>query len=163
MRIEFICIIWTVSFILTSYFSSWGLNLFVLFEHKYTYRGVSYGSWGLNLFVLFEHYIDGKARMVRSWGLNLFVLFEQIESRHWLAIVLEDWIYLYYLNSGSEIYGKEKFLRIEFICIIWTFLDMHLSLSSSWGLNLFVLFEPWKYDMESHNVLEDWIYLYYLN
>ena len=34
--------------------------------------------------------------------------------------VLKDWIYLYYLNGLAFIKGMLLFLRIEFICIIWT-------------------------------------------
>ena len=35
-----------------------------------------------------------------------------------------------------------KFLRAKFICIIWT-IKMDITIASgSWGLSLFVLFEP---------------------
>ena len=34
------------------------------------------------------------------------------------------------------------FLRAKFICIIWTKLDYTTKRESSWGLSLFVLFEP---------------------
>ena len=34
------------------------------------------------------------------------------------------------------------FLRTKFICIIWTFICIGSPNSCSWGLSLFVLFEP---------------------
>ena len=55
-----------------------------------------------------------------SWGLNLFVLFEHMDSAIESALVLEDWIYLYYLNLQPDYSHSNQFLRIEFICIIWT-------------------------------------------
>ena len=99
--------------------------------------------------------------------------------------VLEDWIYLYYLNEGNfrdESYlflrieficiiwtclwhkwFHTKFLRIEFICIIWTPVRPFFPFICSWGLNLFVLFEQFESVANQYGVLEDWIYLYYLN
>ena len=121
--------------------------------------------------------------------------------------VLEDWIYLYYLNYLEKCKLKMEFLRIEFICIIWThkqqlvlnlmflrieficiiwtnehyrlslrmFLRIEficiiwtmemllVSMVCSWGLNLFVLFERYSWYYWRIWVLEDWIYLYYLN
>ena len=76
-----------------------------------------------------------------SWGLNLFVLFELIWSILVSFRVLEDWIYLYYLNSRSKQKTRSWFLRTEFICIIWTQQDWINKRLGSWGLNLFVLFE----------------------
>ena len=121
---------------------SWGLNLFVLFELTDTSLLPVHSSWGLNLFVLFEHIIFKFAELTSSWGLNLFVLFELPKMVTWECLVLEDWIYLYYLNSTrcrksqkrvleDWIYlyylnrcrkevAKLPFLRIDFICIIWT-------------------------------------------
>ena len=55
------------------------------------------------------------------------------------------------------------FLRIEFICIIWTNLAVNYIDYRSWGLNLFVLFERMSFKSGIPGVLEDWIYLYYLN
>ena len=99
--------------------------------------------------------------------------------------VLEDWIYLYYLNLRAGHKYVELFLRTEFICIIWTGRQIRLLVFCSWGLNLFVLFEriggivyspkgSWglnlfvlfeliRRDWIYPDVLEDWIYLYYLN
>ena len=207
LRIEFICIIWTTSSIWITHLSSWGLNLFVLFEQKTKITHHKYCSWGLNLFVLFEHLELMTCHSPGSWGLNLFVLFElPYETLH-IDRVLEDWIYLYYLNNSTLLLEKEKFLRIEFICIIWTcnaftgsdvgswglnlfVLFEHLKtwlfrlncswglnlfvlferiekvcfmLHGSWGLNLFVLFELQDCGKAECDVLEDWIYLYYLN
>ena len=141
LRIEFICIIWTDQELQLQYHRSWGLNLFVLFEH------------------------------------NSFITL--------CMIVLEDWIYLYYLNCVMCSACRTSFLRIEFICIIWTrsqvashqgwFLRIEFiciiwtndsslwGLNRSWGLNLFVLFELSDGVHERNSVLEDWIYLYYLN
>ena len=34
-------------------------------------------SWGLSLFVLFEHMINASIGAIGSWGLSLFVLFER--------------------------------------------------------------------------------------
>ena len=119
LRIEFICIIWTWWIDKRLRRSSWGLNLFVLFEPKDSGTCWSYSSWGLNLFVLFELYIIGVV----------------------LLTVLEDWIYLYYLNVIQSRLLMSLFLRIEFICIIWTQESELLDFLSSWGLNLFVLFE----------------------
>ena len=164
---------------------SWGLNLFVLFEQM-KYRTVGGDcSWGLNLFVLFERVWNWVWRSSSSWGLNLFVLFEL----DWLfsvgTAVLEDWIYLYYLNANIPVRVCWVFLRIEFICIIWTvcfsilvffqFLRIEFiciiwtlqkyddETEGSWGLNLFVLFEQRQRKKSRRQVLEDWIYLYYLN
>ena len=39
--------------------SSWGLSLFVLFEHMRKTVNEQAGSWGLSLFVLFECGIEG--------------------------------------------------------------------------------------------------------
>ena len=119
LRIEFICIIWTLTL----------------------KSSVAFGSWGL----------------------NLFVLFERSQYKRYTGKVLEDWIYLYYLNASGLIFWIFPFLRIEFICIIWTidsfWNDIHWFLRieficiiwtnlavnyidyRSWGLNLFVLFE----------------------
>ena len=141
LRIEFICIIWTV----------W----------------TSYSQRSKFLRIEFICIIWTQSThlqcMMRSWGLNLFVLFELVSNSYGVLSVLEDWIYLYYLNPIIFLVFLSLFLRIEFICIIWTD-DERLGLvCSSWGLNLFVLFErdfAWVYDSF---VLEDWIYLYYLN
>ena len=124
-----------------------------------------------------------------------------------ILYVLEDWIYLYYLNKfyssilfflflrieficiiwtlDTSIWHVLVFLRIEFICIIWTYKKRNWKKGAflrieficiiwtlvydvekevrSWGLNLFVLFELWQQMEVSLRVLEDWIYLYYLN
>ena len=117
--------------------------------------------------------------------MNLFVLFEQMKQLSAVTWVLEDWIYLYYLNINWKFSYRTRFLRIEFICIIWTyynkctvfiwllrieficiiwtFTEKKLDQLSSWGLNLFVLFEPTEAEIPKDKVLEDWIYLYYLN
>ena len=163
LRIEFICIIWTYDDLERRKACSWGLNLFVLFEHSCHIVDSLLSSWGLNLFVLFELVANGLPCFCRSWGLNLFVLFEpywKFELQHWCSWglnlfvlfeliimkcvysrVLEDWIYLYYLNTLPILLQKYSFLRIEFICIIWTDTVIHNAINSSWGLNLFVLFE----------------------
>ena len=44
----------------------------------------------------------------------------------------KDWFYM----------CIERFLRTKFICIIWTNFDKLERCCSSWGLSLFVLFEP---------------------
>ena len=163
MRIEFICIIWTYFIGAKSYVGSWGLNLFVLFERANIYFNNCNSSWGLNLFVLFERLVLIVNQQQCSWGLNLFVLFElnagvgTVNIGSWglnlfvlfepdimysaAMIVLEDWIYLYYLNSDIQVSFKPLFLRIEFICIIWTCITFLFNDTCSWGLNLFVLFE----------------------
>ena len=58
---------------------------------------------------------------------------------------------------------KGQFLRTEFICIIWTSYLFPCVTIGSWGLNLFVLFELFGIESFLRLVLEDWIYLYYLN
>ena len=121
--------------------SSWGLNLFVLFEPKKKMLKNKESSWGLNLFVLFEPINDFRSAHNSSWGLNLFVLFELMMIITDIQTVLEDWIYLYYLNLCSEYNNLCVFLRIEFICIIWTYSSTQRMEKGSWGLNLFVLFE----------------------
>ena len=52
---------------------------------------------------------------------------------------------MYYLNA--KVFGsiEATFLRTKFICIIWTQMQMHLTLYGSWGLSLFVLFELRRY------------------
>ena len=77
---------------------SWGLSLFVLFEHFVMYFWCIFCSWGLSLFVLFEHEICAVLDVSGSWGLSLFVLFELTEKKHSSTTVLEGWIYLYYLD-----------------------------------------------------------------
>ena len=119
LRIEFICIIWTNDEKTKTVLSSWGLNLFVLFEPEVKWQATRGGSWGLNLFVLFEPSSVSNAK----------------------RMVLEDWIYLYYLNGFKQSYRENQFLRIEFICIIWTQDSLLILTKGSWGLNLFVLFE----------------------
>ena len=141
MRIEFICIIWTWEVSRINF--SWFLRIeFICI------------IWTIRILKLIKE---------RSWGLNLFVLFEREEKSHAQRLVLEDWIYLYYLNgdnSGTDwetflrieficiiwtvgaIYTRRRlFLRIEFICIIWTHFYCIVAQCCSWGLNLFVLFE----------------------
>ena len=141
LRIEFICIIWTVVSSITGCDSSWGLNLFVLFELATTYQ---------------SHYT-----VLEDWiylyYLNSMMILKNVKR------VLEDWIYLYYLNGYYWGYCMRLFLRIEFICIIWTMVTTHNTYDCSWGLNLFVLFEPYTEFNCRLAVLEDWIYLYYLN
>ena len=68
---------------------SWGLSLFVLFEHHKYITGNVWSSWGLSLFVLFEpNWYDMNVRY-SSWGLSLFVLFEHL-ALNWVAsMVLE--------------------------------------------------------------------------
>ena len=142
-------------------------------------------SWGLNLFVLFEptplHVIY--PTVLEDW-IYLYYLNSLFCCSSWY-FVLEDWIYLYYLNATRIGRVIAQFLRIEFICIIWTYKDKNIFPNSSWGLNLFVLFEPllifssyssrswglnlfvlferWYAFLYGTWVLEDWIYLYYLN
>ena len=163
LRIEFICIIWTPDEAETE------CQMFLRIE----FICIIWTQWPrLN-------------HLVSSWGLNLFVLFERSQSSFQLRQVLEDWIYLYYLNRWQTKMIITSFLRIEFICIIWTdklkklicYSSWGLNLfvlfeqvnaqknlaKSSWGLNLFVLFELVKEAIDELKVLEDWIYLYYLN
>ena len=143
--------------------SSWGLNLFVLFELQIQPVYSYVRSWELNLFVLFELLSKLLDQYASSWGLNLFVLFEPSIRAIKRVLVLEDWIYLYYLNRYSDAKSGYEFLRIEFICIIWTkrckrarwilflrieFICIIWTMTNtenlearSWGLNLFVLFE----------------------
>ena len=47
-------------------------------------------SWGLSLFVLFEHVGLGAVLYDSSWGLSLFVLFEPVKPILALYGVLED-------------------------------------------------------------------------
>ena len=165
LRIEFICIIWTKRHKRKDAYSSWGLNLFVLFELNQKYYKELCSSWGLNLFVLFERYKWRYRHSGGSWGLNLFVLFERNNMAEVTGYVLEDWIYLYYLNfmqgkswelrflrieficiiwtQQGTVWYSFQFLRIEFICIIWTVTLKEKKRLGSWGLNLFVLFERW--------------------
>ena len=49
---------------------------------------------------------------------------------------------MYYLNLEKCGDNRQLFLRIEFICIIWTAFYVIYIILCSWGLNLFVLFEP---------------------
>ena len=49
---------------------------------------------------------------------------------------------MYYLNILGEEEIDEEFLRAKFICIIWTNDKYILDACCSWGLSLFVLFEP---------------------
>ena len=163
LRIEFICIIWTPDEAETE------CQMFLRIE----FICIIWTQWPrLN-------------HLVSSWGLNLFVLFERSQSSFQLRQVLEDWIYLYYLNRWQTKMIITSFLRIEFICIIWTDKLKKLICYSSWGLNLFVLFEhkenryienrcSWGLNLFvlfelfllsglTNAVLEDWIYLYYLN
>ena len=142
LRTEFICIIWTCIQANRWIQSSWGLNLFVLFELNATRPFPFRCSWGLNLFVLFEQFYSNHSQALCSWGLNLFVLFERMIAtcgrirvlEDWIYLyylnvlffyflygsVLEDWIYLYYLNLNQNKTWNKEFLRTEFICIIWT-------------------------------------------
>ena len=163
MRIEFICIIWTTAIIHNTYDCSWGLNLFVLFELM--------GIHILMMCVLedwiYLYYLNGIFPY-----LNFFAVLEDWIYLYYLNInfitvkicnVLEDWIYLYYLNELNQLCTKFRFLRIEFICIIWTHLWNFQTDHCSWGLNLFVLFEHFNALKAKMIVLEDWIYLYYLN
>ena len=120
LRTEFICIIWT----------------------ELGWKDEEECSWGLNLFVLFEQICNFILVKIRSWGLNLFVLFERQTVRKIILTVLEDWIYLYYLNQWMCLY------RPRIVLEDWIYL-YYLN-------NVFNVFD-------SHPVLEDWIYLYYLN
>ena len=163
LRTEFICIIWT-------------------FRKHYEVQDC---SWGLNLFVLFELIwsILVSFRVLEDWiylyylNVNLSVITQNLVLEDWIylyylnldqmtedgTLVLEDWIYLYYLNNESCAWTYRKFLRTEFICIIWTCRSNSAVCLCSWGLNLFVLFEQQIQTENEELVLEDWIYLYYLN
>ena len=92
---------------------------------------------------------------------------------------------MYYLNNLDVIKKIPEFLRTKFTCIIWTIVPSAKGIKGSWGLSLFVLFEPnseflsarfssWGLSLfvlfeltekkhSSTTVLEGWIYLYYLN
>ena len=131
LRIEFICIIWTVRFFLISGLGSWGLNLFVLFERRRTLGTRIRSSWGLNLFVLFEHTKREIEKKVRSWGLNLFVLFELWQQMEVSLRVLEDWIYLYYLNSAyvkmTQTLVLEDWIYLYYLILfIWCYINYHI-------------------------------------
>ena len=100
LRIEFICIIWTCFTWTPPSICSWGLNLFVLFEQVNAQKNLAKSSWGLNLFVLFElvkEAID-ELKVLEDW-IYLYYL-NQKHLWHWPFPVLEDWIYLYYLNKN---------------------------------------------------------------
>ena len=142
LRIEFICIIWTL-------------------DGGYE---KAEGSWGLNLFVLFERSITEHEKREGSWGLNLFVLFELALNFYRLILVLEDWIYLYYLNCSHRLFVSHRVLE-DWIYLYYLNVNYH-----AWQ-NLGVL-EDWIYlyylnarhvSLGCDAVLEDWIYLYYLN
>ena len=119
LRIEFICIIWTIQVDQTT------LKQFLRIE----------------FICIIWTIIQFTDEVISSWGLNLFVLFEPLRLWMLKLVVLEDWIYLYYLNIVLAPHGIHLFLRIEFICIIWTPTHKLLYSLRSWGLNLFVLFE----------------------
>ena len=133
---------------------SWGLNLFVLFE----LRPATFASFRRFLRIEFICIIwtefDTLLASIGSWGLNLFVLFELKIDELSELLVLEDWIYLYYLNHLRGWRNGSLFLRIEFICIIWTMNMLNVLKQSSWGLNLFVLFE--HIDLCVLDVLRSW-------
>ena len=94
----------------------------------------------------------------------IYLYYLNLRAKHWTSHrVLEDWIYLYYLNHIEYRFMVLQFLRTEFICIIWTVNVFLINGLGSWGLNLFVLFERSQILHGVLNVLEDWIYLYYLN
>ena len=69
---------------------SWGLSLFVLFEHNSILLMIWLRSWGLSLFVLFEHCSEIIFAWLSSWGLSLFVLFEHGDLFSPDVGVLED-------------------------------------------------------------------------
>ena len=141
LRIEFICIIWTDRNVVTDTVRSWGLNLFVLFEQvlfKYSLFSVL-EDW-IYLYYLNTWYFHlACPRVLEDW-IYLYYLNIQKEKLK-KRCVLEDWIYLYYLNSCVWCRKRGAFLRIEFICIIWTMTADGSITPRSWGLNLFVLFE----------------------
>ena len=139
---------------LSGYSGSWGLNLFVLFELEFPLRCSLLSSWGLNLFVLFERAFIQKRRssVLEDW---IYLYYLNSSCTHfWITSVLEDWIYLYYLNHIIQMTQRKRFLRIEFICIIWTKLITVIDKDGSWGLNLFVLFEP--IHLTEHNQVRSW-------
>ena len=163
MRIEFICIIWTDVMSADENVSSWGLNLFVLFEpFEVEFDEVPVLEDWIYLYYLNKTTQPPTQTIVLEDWIYLYYLNEKRIKwfRHW---VLEDWIYLYYLNTFIDQQTNTKFLRIEFICIIWTRDGCVYYNNRSWGLNLFVLFEHISMITHRSYVLEDWIYLYYLN
>ena len=89
MRAKFICIIWTTCKKYKKKIGSWGLSLFVLFEHEDYISNPFLCSWGLSLFVLFEHKVSNRYIYLSSWGLSLFVLFERHKDIMLVAGVLE--------------------------------------------------------------------------
>ena len=120
MRIEFICIIWTVKH------ANKNINMFLRIEFICIIWTINELKIDVYKFLRIEFICiiwtdtESAKELARSWGLNLFVLFELqclIES---YTHVLEDWIYLYYLNRLNLCGLHLMFLRIEFICIIWT-------------------------------------------
>ena len=164
LRIEFICIIWTFShcikpevFVLEDWIYLYYLNFFALYKTEVFvledwiylyYLNIAIENSDVTPFLRIEFiciiWTDLRKYFVSwgSWGLNLFVLFEHHLFKAFEWRVLEDWIYLYYLNKETLGLWNHKFLRIEFICIIWTLHKKNNKKICSWGLNLFVLFEP---------------------
>ena len=163
LRTEFICIIWTIFTILFSHVMFLRTEFICIIWTTNTYQFSLYSSWGLNLFVLFELHYDERLQIIvlEDW-IYLYYLNRNGNITGRLQ-VLEDWIYLYYLNQSTLESVDNMFLRTEFICIIWTCYGIRWTFGSSWGLNLFVLFEQVMSMIMSLTVLEDWIYLYYLN
>ena len=163
LRIEFICIIWTNLYAYHLYIRFLRIEFICIIWTKKEYCLSHDRSWGLNLFVLFEHgsITPLEAIVLEDWIYLYYLNFIIISFCNHL--VLEDWIYLYYLNLKSSVAFDKAFLRIEFICIIWTFhcyfdnfslflrieficiiwtfCCLFFSTGGSWGLNLFVLFE----------------------
>ena len=142
MRIEFICIIWTLTRYVKDYAKFLRIEFICIIWTDWYPLLISSCSWGLNLFVLFERSEYIVHAWIGSWGLNLFVLFERIRSGVGKLAVLEDWIYLYYLNPLAFV-GLQGLVLEDWIYLYYLNSSIVASLSMP--------------------VLEDWIYLYYLN
>ena len=112
LRTKFICIIWTNT--------THCVNLVC--------------SWGLSLFVLFEPFFNIIIKCIGSWGLSLFGLFERPRPSTTRNKVLEDWIYLYYLNF--QLWRSINWFY--YMCTFWSFRMVMLFLVISW-LSLFLV------------------------
>ena len=143
---------------------SWGLSLFVLFEHRLflSFQALAFlRTKFICIIWTYLEYLNQIRLFLRTkficiiWTARfLFQHLEQFLRTKFICIIWTE--RQYRLSPGGFLrtkficiiwthdracHGSELFLRTKFICIIWTGVCWMNNIIGSWGLSLFVLFE----------------------
>ena len=126
LRIVFIRIIWTMLSILSTLICSWGLYLFVLFEHYFH----QVHSWQVLEDCIYSYYLNGTVTETEATTFLRIVFIRIIWTKPSAPLillnVLEDCIYSYYLNIESLV---EPNLDVLEDCIYSYYLNLPQSMN----------------------------------